>query len=131
MKNNGERSKFFLFLVWCGMSDARLSSPPSEFTSTSVLKMDILSCSGKICTVQYVIAPSSGNISLRQRILPSSISQFADRNMSPMVFMCFFVLCFVMGSYRCSEVVVLDTSNFEKLTQASTGHTTGDWFVKV
>jgi hypothetical protein len=36
-----------------------------------------------------------------------------------------------MGSYKCSEVVVLDTSNFEKLTQASTGHTTGDWFVKV
>jgi hypothetical protein len=51
--------------------------------------------------------------------------------MSPMLFISFFVLCFVMGSYKCSEVVVLDTSNFEKLTQASTGHTTGDWFVKV
>lgn len=29
-----------------------------------------------------------------------------------------------------SEVVVLDTSNFEHLTQASTGQTTGKWFVK-
>ena len=51
--------------------------------------------------------------------------------MLSMLFTSMFVFCFVMGSYKCSEVVVLDTSNFEKLTQASTGHTTGDWFVKV
>lgn len=29
-----------------------------------------------------------------------------------------------------SEVVILDDSNFEHLTQAATGATTGDWFVK-
>eukprot|EP01031_Cornospumella_fuschlensis_P051338 gene51338-62778_t len=29
-----------------------------------------------------------------------------------------------------SNVVVLDSSNFEHLTQASTGATTGDWLVK-
>lgn len=29
-----------------------------------------------------------------------------------------------------SEVVTLDDSNFEHLTQAATGATTGDWFVK-
>mmetsp|Transcript_12939 Transcript_12939/g.16046 ORF Transcript_12939/g.16046 Transcript_12939/m.16046 type:complete len:207 (-) Transcript_12939:185-805(-) len=29
-----------------------------------------------------------------------------------------------------SDVTILDDSNFEKLTQASTGHTTGDWFIK-
>lgn len=32
---------------------------------------------------------------------------------------------------KCSEVVDLNTANFEHLTQASTGHTTGDWLVKV
>ncbi|CAN0015256.1 unnamed protein product, partial [Choristocarpus tenellus] len=29
-----------------------------------------------------------------------------------------------------AEVVVLSSVNFEHLTQASTGATTGDWFVK-
>ena len=33
------------------------------------------------------------------------------------------------GAYE-SPVVVLDDSNFEHLTQASTGQTTGVWFVK-
>ena len=33
-------------------------------------------------------------------------------------------------SFTYSEVIQLDQSNFEHLTQASTGATTGDWLVK-
>lgn len=29
-----------------------------------------------------------------------------------------------------SEVIILDSGNFEHLTQAATGSTTGDWLVK-
>jgi thioredoxin domain-containing protein 5 len=38
------------------------------------------------------------------------------------------VTCLALG--LSSDVVVLDSSNFEHLTQASTGATTGDWLVK-
>lgn len=38
-------------------------------------------------------------------------------------------LCLVVGSS--ASVVVLNDENFEHLTQASTGATTGDWFIKV
>ena len=43
-----------------------------------------------------------------------------------------FILCSLLAAVASSsEVVDLDTTNFEHLTQASTGHTTGDWLVKV
>lgn len=35
-----------------------------------------------------------------------------------------------ISSATSSKVVILDSANFEHLTQASTGATTGDWFVK-
>lgn len=41
-----------------------------------------------------------------------------------------FVLAALLVSALASEVVILDSSNFEHLTQASTGSTTGDWLVK-
>jgi hypothetical protein len=51
------------------------------------------------------------------------------RTMTPsLIFV--FVLGSVMGSTDPSVVQILDDSNFEHLTQASTGATTGDWFVK-
>jgi hypothetical protein len=40
-------------------------------------------------------------------------------------------VAFLALSVHCSEVVELDNSNFEKITQPSSGHTTGDWLVKV
>lgn len=40
-------------------------------------------------------------------------------------------MAFLALSVYCSEVVELNNSNFEKITQASSGHTTGDWLVKV
>ena len=44
----------------------------------------------------------------------------------------FIVICSLLARFsNSSEVVDLDNSNFEHLTQASTGHTTGDWLVKV
>lgn len=39
------------------------------------------------------------------------------------------VLALLLAS-AVAEVVILDTSNFEHLTQASTGATTGDWLIK-
>jgi thioredoxin domain-containing protein 5 len=39
-----------------------------------------------------------------------------------------FISLFTLG--LSSDVVILDTKNFEHLTQASTGATTGDWLVK-
>lgn len=39
------------------------------------------------------------------------------------------VLTHALYAYA-SEVVVLDSKNFEHLTQASTGATTGDWLIK-
>lgn len=41
-----------------------------------------------------------------------------------------FLLLFIAATTLASDVIVLDTSNFEHLTQASTGATTGDWLVK-
>jgi hypothetical protein len=42
-------------------------------------------------------------------------------------------LCVLVGALctysACAEVVELTVENFEHLTQASTGATTGDWFV--
>jgi hypothetical protein len=43
------------------------------------------------------------------------------------VLLCTFVAVLVAGS---SEVVDLTSKSFEHLTQAATGHTTGDWLVK-
>jgi hypothetical protein len=43
----------------------------------------------------------------------------------------FLITALVLNIVQCSEVVELNTANFEHLTQASTGHTTGDWLVKV
>lgn len=58
--------------------------------------------------------------------------QLQQRKALTMMFYChLLLLLLIAGTSFCSEVVVLDTSNFEKLTQASTGHTTGDWLVKV
>ncbi len=41
------------------------------------------------------------------------------------------VLFVCLAAAAHAGVVVLDDSNFEHLTQASTGATTGDWFVEV
>lgn len=46
-----------------------------------------------------------------------------------MFFNILFFLAFIVSCYA-SEVVILDTNNFEHLTQASTGATTGDWLIK-
>lgn len=40
------------------------------------------------------------------------------------------VFACVLTAILASEVVILESSNFEHLTQASTGATTGDWLVK-
>jgi len=40
------------------------------------------------------------------------------------------VMAFFALSVYCSEVIELYKSNFEKITQTSSGHTTGDWLVK-
>jgi hypothetical protein len=45
------------------------------------------------------------------------------------IVLAFIFLGLVAGQF--SEVVDLTTANFEHLTQASTGATTGDWLVKV
>eukprot|EP01040_Poterioochromonas_malhamensis_P000957 gene957-1014_t len=42
----------------------------------------------------------------------------------------FVFLIFLFLGFSAAEVVVLDSKNFEHLTQASTGSTTGDWLVK-
>ena len=39
------------------------------------------------------------------------------------------IICLLCIAYS-SDVVELDSSNFEKLTQMNTGATTGDWFIK-
>jgi hypothetical protein len=36
-----------------------------------------------------------------------------------------------LGIVKCSNVIDLDNMNFEKLTQVASGHSTGDWLVKV
>lgn len=41
----------------------------------------------------------------------------------------FIFLVVIIGAFS-NDIVTLDTKNFEHLTQASTGSTTGDWFVK-
>lgn len=41
-----------------------------------------------------------------------------------------FLSLLVAGTALAGEVVVLDADSFEHLTQAATGATTGDWFVK-
>jgi hypothetical protein len=41
-----------------------------------------------------------------------------------------FLVVFILLAYAYAEVVVLDSKNFEHLTQASTGATTGDWLIK-
>jgi|Transcript_9280 protein disulfide-isomerase-like protein len=42
----------------------------------------------------------------------------------------FVFLIFLFLGFSAAEVLVLDSKNFEHLTQASTGSTTGDWLVK-
>jgi thioredoxin domain-containing protein 5 len=42
----------------------------------------------------------------------------------------FLTVLVVLFTVVCSEVIVLDSSNFEHLTQATTGATTGDWLIK-
>lgn len=42
----------------------------------------------------------------------------------------YLVIYTLLINLTCSEVIQLDQSNFEHLTQASTGATTGDWLVK-
>mmetsp|Transcript_11546 Transcript_11546/g.11192 ORF Transcript_11546/g.11192 Transcript_11546/m.11192 type:complete len:142 (+) Transcript_11546:85-510(+) len=44
--------------------------------------------------------------------------------------LCFTALAFLITLTYGTEVVDLNTKTFEHLTQATTGHTTGDWFVK-
>ena len=51
-------------------------------------------------------------------------------NMLFMVFISLVLLTSVKLTLAESDVVVLDTSNFEHLTQASTGMTTGDWLIE-
>jgi hypothetical protein len=48
----------------------------------------------------------------------------------PAIFKWFLLAIFVALAAAQSEVVDLENSNFEKLTQAATGATTGDWLVK-
>jgi hypothetical protein len=45
--------------------------------------------------------------------------------------LCLTALAFLITLTYGTEVVDLNTKTFEHLTQATTGHTTGDWFVKV
>ena len=42
-------------------------------------------------------------------------------------------MAFIMLLHQisCSDVLDLDLANFEKLTKVASGHTTGDWLVKV
>ena len=51
------------------------------------------------------------------------------------LFLCFFFVlnafAFVSAGLSGSYVLDLDVANFEKLTKVATGHTTGDWLVKV
>jgi protein disulfide-isomerase-like protein len=42
----------------------------------------------------------------------------------------FVLFCTLVLSCLASEVIILDTKNFEHLTQASTGSTTGDWLIE-
>ena len=47
--------------------------------------------------------------------------------------LCCLLMVFVILIARisCSDVLDLDLANFEKLTKVASGHTTGDWLVKV
>ena len=51
------------------------------------------------------------------------------------LFLCFFFVlnafALVSAGLSGSYVLDLDIANFEKLTKVATGHTTGDWLVKV
>ena len=44
--------------------------------------------------------------------------------------MLFYLTLFALLALSLGEVIVLDSKNFEHLTQASTGSTTGDWLIK-
>lgn len=57
------------------------------------------------------------------------IIDFAKKMASSFVFLYLLVLFFT-ALVSCSRVVVLESSNFEHQTQASTGATTGDWLIQ-
>ena len=44
--------------------------------------------------------------------------------------LCFIIAAYLVAVIASSEVVDLTSKTFEHLTQAATGHTTGDWLVK-
>ena len=47
--------------------------------------------------------------------------------------LCYLLMAFIilLDRISCSDVLDLDLANFEKLTKVASGHTTGDWLVKV
>jgi hypothetical protein len=44
---------------------------------------------------------------------------------------CVLIYAILMASTYSSDVLDLNLANFEKITKVASGHTTGDWLVKV